>query len=351
MKDLQKTHLFREIHEQPAVLERFLASGLEPVRTLAGRLRAEGIRHVFIAARGTSDNAGRYAQYLFGIQNRLLVSLATPSLFSIYQRPPDLRGTLTLGISQSGQSPDLVAVLTEAGRQGGLTAAITNSPDSPLGAAARIIIPLLAGEERSLAATKTYTAQLAALAALSALLSEDSQAALTELRQVPAAVGAVLARRDEIEAVAERYRYMQHCVVIGRGLNYATAFELSLKLKELTYSIAEPYSSADFLHGPFALIEPGFPIFLIAPRSAVLPELLDFLVRLGERRGEVIAVSDVPDVINRCTRSLPLPVSMPEHLSPITAIVPGQLFAMYLAHTRGIDVDHPRGLTKITETV
>ncbi len=348
---LQESHLFREIHEQPAALERFLSTGLEPVRALAARLRSDGIRHVFIAARGTSDNAGRYAQYLFGIQNRLLVSLATPSLFSIYQRPPDLRATLTLGISQSGQSPDLVAVLDEARRQGGLTAAITNNPGSPLAAAAEHVIPLLAGEERSLAATKTYTTQLAALAALSAELSEDSQAALAGLAKIPPALSAVLERRAEIQAVAERYRYMQHCVVIGRGLNYATAFELSLKLKELTYTIAEPYSSADFLHGPLALIEPGFPIFLIAPQSAVLPELLDFLDKLGQRCGEVIAISDVPEVNSRVTRSLPLPVSLPEHLSPISAIVPGQLFAMYLAHTRAIDVDHPRGLSKVTETI
>lgn len=349
--NLLETYLFREIHEQPAALERFLSSGLEPVRALAARLRSDGIRHVFIAARGTSDNAGRYAQYLFGIQNRLLVSLATPSLFSIYQRPPDLRNTLTLGISQSGQSPDLVAVLDEARRQGGLTAAITNNPASPLAAAAEHVIPLLAGEERSLAATKTYTTQLAALAALSAELGEDSQAALAALANIPPAVSAVLEQRAEIQAVAERYRYMQHCVVIGRGLNYATAFELSLKLKELTYTIAEPYSSADFLHGPLALIEPGFPIFLIAPRSAVLPELLDFLEKLGQRRGEVIAISDAPEVNSRVTRSLPLPVSLPEHLSPISAILPGQLFAMYLAHTRGIDVDHPRGLSKVTETI
>jgi len=349
--NLHETHLFREIHEQPAALERFLSTGLEPVRALAERLRKENIRHVFIAARGTSDNAGRYAQYLFGIQNRLLVSLATSSLFSVYQRPPDLSATLTLGISQSGQSPDLVAVLAEARRQGGLTAAITNHPDSPLGEEADIIIPLLAGEERSLAATKTYTTQLAALAALSAMLSENSQAALEELRKIPPAVSAVLDHGREIKMVAERYRYMQHCVVIGRGLNYATAFELSLKLKELTYTIAEPYSSADFLHGPFALVEPGFPIFLIAPQSVVLPELLDFIERLGERQGEVISISDVPEVQSRATRNLPLPVSLPEHLSPISAIVPGQLLAMYLAHTRGIDVDHPRGLSKVTETL
>ncbi len=348
---LEDTSLFREIHEQPDALERFLTGGLAPVRVLADRLRKNGIRHVFIAARGTSDNAGRYAQYLFGIQNRLLVSLATPSLFSVYQRPPDLSGTLTLGISQSGQSPDLVAVLAEAHRQGGLTAAITNHPDSPMGNAADIIIPLLAGDECSLAATKTYTTQLAALAALSAMLSDESGSLLEEMRKIPSAVRSILEHALEVKEIAERYRYMQHCVVIGRGLNYATAFELSLKLKELTYTIAEPYSSADFLHGPFALIEPGFPVFLIAPNSIVLPELLDFLHRLGERHGEVITISDVAEVNKLATRYLPLPASVPEHLSPITAIVPGQLFAMYLASTRGIDVDHPRGLSKVTETI
>lgn len=348
---LEDTSLFHEIHEQPAALERFLAGGLTPVRILAERLHKDKIRHVFIAARGTSDNAGRYAQYLFGIQNRLLVSLATPSLFSVYQRPPDLSGTLTLGISQSGQSPDLVAVLAEARRQGGLTTAITNHPDSPMGGAADIIIPLLAGDERSLAATKTYTTQLAALAALSAMLSDDSAHLLEELRKIPSVVSSILENTLAVKEIAERYRYMQHCVVIGRGLNYATAFELSLKLKELTYTIAEPYSSADFLHGPFALVEPGFPVFLIAPRSVVLPELLDFLRRLRERRGEVVAISDVVEVNNLATRYLPLPASVPEHLSPITAIVPGQLFAMYLASTRGIDVDHPRGLSKVTETI
>jgi glucosamine--fructose-6-phosphate aminotransferase (isomerizing) len=348
---LEETSLYREIHEQPEVLERFLSKGLAPVRVLAERLLKDNIRHVFIAARGTSDNAGRFAQYLFGIQNRLLVSLATPSLFSIYQRPPDLSGTLTLGISQSGQSPDLISVLTEARRQGSLTAAITNHIDSPLSGEADFIIPLLAGDERSLAATKTYTAELAALAAISAMMSENYSELLDEMRKIPAAVTSILDQAAEIRRVAERYRYMQHCVVIGRGLNYATAFELSLKLKELTYTIAEPYSSADFLHGPFAVIEPGFPVFLIAPHSVVLPELLDFLQKLRERRGEVISISDVAEIQNQSTCSLALPASVPEQLSPITSIVPGQLFAMFLASTRGIDVDHPRGLTKVTETI
>lgn len=341
--------LYKEIHEQPESLERFIRTGLGPVRDLAKRMQAENIRQVVIAARGTSDNAGRYAQYLLGLHNRLLVTLSTPSLFSIYRQPPDLRGMLVLGISQSGQSPDLVAVLEEANRQGAVTAAITNHADSAMAQQAGYVIPLLAGPERSLAATKTYTAQLTALAALSALLS-GNQAMLSELELVPAAVAAILERQAEVERIAERYRYMERCVTIGRGLNYATAFELSLKLKELTYTVAEPYSSADFLHGPLAVVDPGFPVFLIAPRGVILPELKEFLVTLTERRAEVITISNDDEINAQASRALPLPVTLSESLSPLAAIVPGQLFSMYLASTRGIAVDHPRGLSKVTET-
>jgi len=346
---IHDTHLYKEIHEQPDVLRRFLSSGMAPLHDLVEHIRRDKIRHILIAARGSSDNAGRYAQYLLGITNHMLVSLAAPSLFSIYRRPPDLGGMLVLGISQSGQSPDLVSVLEEANRQGAITAAITNHAYSAMGRTARHVIPLGAEQERSLAATKTYTAQLTALAALSGLLAEDGEL-ITELNQAPAAIEAVLARREEIERIAERYRYMERCVIIGRGLNYATAFEMSLKLKELTYTASEPYSSADFLHGPIAMVERGFPVFVIAPYSAVLPELMDFFLKLRERQAEIIAVSDEDEVCNQADRVLPLPVKLGERISPIAAIIPGQLFAMHLADARGIDVDTPRGLSKVTET-
>ncbi len=346
---VENTYLYQEINEQPDVLRRLLSSGLAPIQELAERIRREQIRHVVIAARGTSDNAGRYAQYLFGITNGMLVSLAAPSLFSIYRRPPDLRGTLVLGISQSGQSPDLVAVLEEAVRQGTVTAAITNHADSTMGQISEHVIPLGAGLERSLAATKTYTAQLTSLAALSALLAEDNQM-MDELKQAPDAIAAVLEQRERIAEIAERYRYMERCVIIGRGLNYATAFEFSLKLKELTYTIAEPYSSADFLHGPIAMLERGFPVFVIAPRSVVLPEMKEFFHKVSQHNAELITISDDAQVTAQAVRSLPLPHSLSERISPIAAIVPGQLFGMYLAATRGIDVDNPRGLSKVTET-
>jgi glucosamine--fructose-6-phosphate aminotransferase (isomerizing) len=304
---------------------------------------------VVIAARGTSDNAGRYAQYVLGAVNGLTVALATPSLFSIYSQPPRFGNALVLGISQSGKSPDIVAVLAEARRQGKLTAAITNVPDSELGNEADFVINQQAGVERSIAATKTYTSQLATIALLSANLVDDTEM-LAALEKIPDAVSITLEMEPELARITERYRYMRDCVVIGRGYNYATAFELALKLKELTYTIAEPYSSADFLHGPLALIEHGFPAIVIAPTGVMSAEMEKFVHTLNQREAEVIIISDDRGILSLARIPLALPRSVPEWLSPITAIIPGQIFAMHLASVRDYDPDHPRGLRKVTKT-
>jgi glucosamine--fructose-6-phosphate aminotransferase (isomerizing) len=346
---LEDSQLYREIHEQPAVLRQLIEREHKVIKKLAAAIQARQVDYVVIAARGTSDNAGRYAQYLLGAVNQLVVALATPSLFSIYKQPPRFGNALVIGISQSGKSPDIVSVLAEARRQGALTAAITNFPDSDLGRQTEHVITLHAGEEKSIAATKTYTASLAAIAALSAELAQ--QRAMQEaLEAMPDAVAETLKLSGQISQVVERYRYMQECVVLGRGYNYATAFELALKLKELTYTIAEPYSSADFMHGPLALIEHGFPALVIAPSGVVLPEMQEFIRTLREREAEVIAVSDDIDTLSLARIPLQLPQAVPEWLSPIISIVPGQLFAMHLAKVRDFDPDHPRGLRKVTET-
>ncbi|GAB4263290.1 MAG: SIS domain-containing protein [Candidatus Promineifilaceae bacterium] len=316
---------------------------------LAAAVTSRDITHVVIAARGTSDNAARYAKYVMGAMNSLPVALAAPSLFSIYQRPPRLGKALVLGISQSGQSPDIVAVLAEARRQGVLTAVITNKPDSPLARQGDFVIPLHAGEERAVAATKSYTGELAAIALLAAQLGSD-EARLAELAQFPAQMAQTLAASTEIDRLAERYRYMRHCVVIGRGYNYATAFELALKMKELTYTMVEPYSSADFMHGPLALVEHAFPAVVIAPSGAMLPEMKLFVRTLNQRGAETIVISDDAAALALGRTALGLGTAVPEWLSPLTAIVPGQLFALHLAHTRGYDVDTPRGIQKVTET-
>jgi glucosamine--fructose-6-phosphate aminotransferase (isomerizing) len=349
MGDIEASYLYREIHEQPAVLARLLESEHPSAEALAAEIQRRGIGLVVIAARGSSDNAARYASYLLGAANGLVVALATPSLFTLYRQPPRLQEALVLGISQSGKSPDIVAVVAEGRRQGALTAAITSMPDSDLGLAAEHVLTLHAGSERSLAATKTYTAELATIALLSCAL-EDTGGRLEALRQVPEQVAQTLALPDQTARAAERCRFMASCVAIGRGYNYATAFELALKLKELTYTSVEPYSSADFLHGPLALVEQGFPAIVVAPSGAALPEILDFMSTLRAREAELLVISDDPQALALAHLPLPLPAGVPEWLSPLTAIVPGQLLALRLAAARHFDPDHPRGLRKVTET-
>jgi glucosamine--fructose-6-phosphate aminotransferase (isomerizing) len=346
---LETTHLYREIHEQPVVLERFLQQEQKTTQQLAQVIRERGISHVIIAARGTSDNAARYAKYVLGGMNGLAVGLATPSLFSIYNQPPRFGNALVIGISQSGKSPDIVAVLAEARKQGALTAVLTNIHDSDLAQQGDFVIPLHAGVERAVAATKTYTSELAAIALLGASLNGNDEM-LADLQRVPDAVTQTLTTSPEIGRLAERYRYMRACVVIGRGYNYATAFELALKLKELTYTMVEPYSSADFMHGPLALVEQAFPAIVIAPSGVILPEMQSFINTLNRRGAETIIISDDAETLALGRTPLKLGSAVPEWLSPLISIVPGQLFAMHLAHTRDYDVDSPRGIQKVTET-
>lgn len=346
---LPNTYLYREIHEQPTVLRRLLDKEEATAQALADLIHGRDIDHIVIAARGTSDNAGRYAQYVLGSMNGISVGLAAPSLFSIYRRPPRFGNALVLGISQSGKSPDIVSVLAEARQQGALTAALTNRPASPLADQADVVIDLQAGEERAVAATKTYTAELAAIALISAALS-NSVEQRDALMAMPDAVAETLSMNDAVAAAAPRYRYMQRCVVVGRGYNYATAFETALKLKEMTYTIVEPYSSADFLHGPLAMIEQGFPVIVVAPSGEMAAEMTDFTRTLRERQAEVIVISDAADLLDLARVPLALPAPVPEWLSPITAILPGQMLAMHLAHARDYDIDSPRGIRKVTET-
>jgi glucosamine--fructose-6-phosphate aminotransferase (isomerizing) len=346
---LKNTHLYQEIHEQPTVLERVLLHERPIIEQLAQAIKEHDISHVVIAARGTSDNAGRYAQYVLGSLNGLTVALATPSLFTIYQQPPRFGNALVLGISQSGKSPDIVAVVAEAKRQGALTAVFTNTPDSDMAQHGDFVINLQAGPEKSVAATKTYSSALMAIASLGAALSGEEKP-WDALQRIPNAVSFTLGINDAIAQVTPRYRYMERSIVIGRGYNYATAFEMALKMKELTYTIVEPFSSADFLHGPLALIEPGFPVFVIAPTGKMQAEMADFIATLHQQKAEVICLSDVPDLLKASRIPLLMPQTVPEWLSPITAIVPGQLFALHLAHTRDFDVDAPRTIQKVTET-
>ena len=343
------SHLRDEIFEQPKVLERLIEGQRETAVAVAQAIQRSGVELVVIAARGTSDNAATYGKYILAQANGLPVALATPSLFTIYKAPPRLTKALVMGISQSGESTDIVEVVAEGRRQGALTLAITNQADSPLAQAAEHILLCQAGREQSVAATKTYTAQLAALALLSVALKNDGER-LAALRKLPAAVEKTLALEERVQRAVERYRYVESCVVIGRGYNYATAYEIALKLKELTYIMAEPYSPADFMHGPIAMVDGGFPAIVVAPDGAVFENARAFTRELQGRGAELVVVSDRNEILSMATTPLPLPTSVPEWLSPITSVVPGQLFTLYLTLAKGYDPDHPRGLRKVTKT-
>ncbi len=287
---------------------------------------------------------------MWGAFNHLPVTLATPSLFSIYQSPPKLApDTLVVGVSQSGQSPDIVAVLKEARQQGQTTLAITNKPESPLAEVADHIIDIRA-PEKAVAATKSYTAQLQAIAMLSAELAGDA-VRLEEIQSLPEWIDAVLKEDDEIATAALRYRYMNQCVVLGRGFNYATAFEWALKMKEMAYVVADPYSSADFRHGPIALVERGFPVMAVAPSGAVYDDMLEVIDKLADdHRAELMIISNQDEVLDMASTPVKIAGAIPEWLTPIVAIVPGQLFSYHLTRLKGYDTDAPRGLSKVTLT-
>jgi glucosamine--fructose-6-phosphate aminotransferase (isomerizing) len=343
-----QTILEQEIREQPQVIQRVLDRESSRVARLAEELRGK-FDYVLIAGRGTSDNAARYAQYLLGAHNRLQVALATPSLYTTYGTPPSLKGALVVAISQSGRSPDIIAVIEEARRQGRPTLVLTNATESPLGQAADAVIDLQAGPEKAVAATKSYTASLAALALISSCLAQDD-AALAALQKLPVLMQQALDGLWALLPRVERYRYMDRCAVIGRGFNYATAFEISLKVKELTRTVAEPYSSADFLHGPVAMVQAGFPVMVVAPGGQVLGDMRALTQRLVESRAERIVISDDAELLNQAHLALPLPSGVPEWLSPVVAVMPGQLFGLALAEARGLSPDRPEGITKVTET-
>jgi glutamine---fructose-6-phosphate transaminase (isomerizing) len=338
--------LIDEIREQPAVVERLLQRAgheLEPVARLARRNR---IDYAFIAARGSSDHAGVYAQYALGGIGGLPVALATPSLFSRYDAAPRLRRCLVVGISQSGQSPDVVAVLEEARRQGARTLAMTNDPASPLAAAAETVLDIGAGPERSIAATKTYTAQLAALAALAVALG-PSRERHEALARLPQHMAEGLRDEDGPSELAAGYGDMDECIVVGRGYNLATALEWGLKLKELALIRAQAYSAADYAHGPIASFQAGGHVLAVVAHGALHDDVAALLERLTEeRRARTLVLA--ADRAGGAT--LAFPDRLPEWLSPLLAILPAQLFTAALTEIRGLDAEHPRGLAKVTLT-
>jgi glucosamine--fructose-6-phosphate aminotransferase (isomerizing) len=336
--------VIREIGQQPEVVARLLEREAPSIGALAADIRRRAPRYAVLAARGTSDNAARYAQHVLGRILRLPVVLAAPSLHTLYDAPPRYDDAVVIGISQSGESPDVVSVVADATMQGALTAAITNAPASPLAGAAQHVIELEAGEERSVAATKTYTASLAAVAALAAGGDGELTA---QVQRLPEELAAQLARssEDARHAVREAAGW-QRLTVVARGAHYATAFEAALKIRELAGVVAEPYSPADLLHGPIAAVGPDQPLLAVAPAGPTAESMREVVAAARERGARVAAIGHDAALGDPFLQL----VDIPEWLGPVVAIVPAQLLAVGLAERRGVDVDAPFGLSKITLT-
>lgn len=342
--------MLTEIREQPDWVQRAVELARGPAAALAEEMKKRDVRFVIIAARGTSDNAATYAKYLIEIVAGLPVALAAPSVFTLYGSQLTLDHTLVMGISQSGQGTDVVEVVAAAREAGALTASITNSEASAITRVSDHVLLCHAGEERAVAATKTYTTSLAVVALLVAHVAGRHDM-LDELRRVPEMMAGMLDLAPLIERSAERYRYMSECAVLARGINQATALEAALKITETCYVVAKPYSGADFLHGPIAMVDEGFPCLLFAPDGRAYASQRDLAMKLKERGAELVVVARGTDILDLATTRLTVPVpDIPELLSPMPYIVAGQLFACYLARTRGVDPDAPRYLSKVTVT-
>jgi glucosamine--fructose-6-phosphate aminotransferase (isomerizing) len=342
--------LLAEIGEQPAVVGRVLAEQPGAVGEIAATIRERDPSAIVLVARGSSDNAAVYGRYLFEVCNRRLTSLAAPSGLTLYGRGPRLDQTAVIGVSQSGQGEDVVAYVRAAREQGAVTVAIVNDETSPLAQTAEWVLGCRAGAEVSIPATKTVTAQMTLLALLSAALESPDRPAYAALQELPAVLGAALELRS---AAAELAGFLARTTVgsvIGRGFAFPPALEIALKLKETSYTRAEPFSAADFLHGPVTLVEPNYSALVVdvgGRSSLAAREIADAVRRRGGqpaliRAGEVVADSDLPN--------LTLTVPVDEPIAPIVVLVLGQLLAVELALARGLDPALPRGLRKVTST-
>jgi glucosamine--fructose-6-phosphate aminotransferase (isomerizing) len=331
--------LHDEIFEQPARLDHVLDVNASVAADAMALLTLDDVVHVVIAARGTSDNAARYAKYIWATSLGLPVTLAAPSLHTKYEMAPRFDGAAVVGISQSGESPDLVAVVEQARKQGRPTIAITNEVESPLAMMSDVVVPLHAGHERSVAATKTYTTSLMAIAMIAG--GGDL------LHQVPGAVAETLNLEPHIEQIVADLGPIDRAVTLGRGYNHSTAFEWALKLQEMAYVFAHAFSPADFAHGPFAVLERSFPVLATVPEGPIAADSFAALERAAsERRASVVVVTNT-DVQGFPSVRVP---STPEFTSPMLFITAAQLFTLHMALLKGVDPETPRGLEKVTRT-
>jgi len=341
--------MLQEIAEQPAALRKTIDEERGKVERLGHSLKQRDIDLIVLVARGSSDNAALFGRYLLEIATGIPVSLSAPSVHTLYQARLNLKHGLVIGVSQSGEGEDINRVLENARAGGAFTIGITNEPASSMVKLVDETLLMHGGRERSVAATKTFTGQMLLFYLLSSALAKDGRA--IDYQTIPDLAERALEQKQAIVELVQRYVFMENCVVVGRGLAYANAYEFALKLMETCYVVAERFSSADFLHGPVAMIERHFPVILFAPPGVMLKGTKDLIGRLNELRADTLAITGDLDAAAKCSRSIIMPREIDEFLAPIPYIIPAQLFAALLAEAKGLDPDAPRSLSKVTRTL
>lgn len=343
-------NLEKEIREQPQALANVIDSNLPVIREVAAKAKAEGVHGIYFAARGTSDHACIYAQYLFGIFAGVPCTLGTPSVFTKYGAHVNLAGMLVVGVSQSGKAEDVIAVLESAKADGAITVALTNNTESVMAKMADYHLFCGCGHEASIAATKTFTCQAAILATLAAVWGENDEL-LNELRGVSAKAQELLdTKYDGIMAFAEKYQNIPGAVTLGRGVSYAIALEGALKMLETNKLKMKGYPTSDFHHGPIAQVKAGDLVLVIAPKGKIDDDSAEICRKLLEVDADVVVVTDDASCAPEGTTPFVLPSTGSEFTFVFMAVMFFQLTACCMTIVRGIDPDVAGVINKITIT-
>lgn len=339
--------MLEEIAEQPAVLERTIEAERGKAAKLGAYLKERSINLIVLVARGSSDNAAQFGRYLLEVTTGIPVSLAAPSVITLYDGKLDLKNALVIGVSQSGEGTDINTFLVEAKESGAFTLAITNEEASAMATIADETLLIHAGRERSVAATKTYSGQMLHFYLLASALSGKELG----VDRIPEFASSAFSLESSVRWLVDRYTFMENCVVVGRGMNYGNAYELALKLMETCYVVAERFSTADFFHGPLAIVERRFPVIMFAPSGRTRSSSLDLLTNLASLHADCLSITNDKDIAKASPSCLKLSEDIPELLTPIPFIIPAQMFAAYLSAAKGLDADAPRSLKKVTKTL
>ncbi|RIH83611.1 SIS domain-containing protein [Calidithermus roseus] len=347
MSKANESKMYREALQAPTAVERLLRENRGEAESLAGYLRRNPPPFALTVARGSSDHAALYGKYLVESLLGVVVSSAIPSVTTVYGASLSLNKALLIAVSQSGESPDLLEVTRQARRAGALTVAFVNKEASPLAQMAEVVFPLWAAEEEAVAATKSYLATLAALTQLVAYWADD-RGLKDALAMLPEAM--YKAAEADWSAGLEPLAECDNALVVGRGYAFAVANELALKLKETGALHAEAMSGAELLHGPVALVEPGFPLLVLVPRDRPMPSMVALLENLRPKGGHLLVASSESEALELAHTPLPLPTRLHPVLDSILIAQAFYPFAAHLSFARGFNPDAPRNLSKVTRT-